>query len=364
MLKSIEVGILNNKLKNFIYEIKNRGKSVETCLSETIYTIHKPVPYGTGKPLRILYAAYEFEYNKPSLGFCYEENNFFHSLYNMGHELIRFDFGQLRRKYGLKMMSRMLLETVFRYDPDILFFVIVNDKIDAKVLQEITNYTRTVTINFNADDQWRFDDFTRYWAPHFNWNITTSQEAISKYATINYDNVIYSQYACNHYLYRPMPVPKIYDVSFIGQPHGIRREFVDALRRANIKVDVWGAGWGHGRVSLQDMVRIYNQSKINLNISAASVSGVLQVKGRDFEVPGTGNFMLTGYSEELTQYYEMDKEIITYRNVDEAVEKIRYYLVHEEEREIIAQAALCKTLSMHTYEQRFNEIFRRIEKPY
>lgn len=349
-----------SKIKQVLYTLKNRGKSVETCLDESIRTYYRPRREEAEKPLRILYCAYQFEYNKRKMGFGYEENNFFHSLYNMGHELIRFDFGQLRRRYGLDMMNKMLLETVFRYDPDMMFWVIVNDKIDEKVLQEITCNTRTTTINYNSDDQWRFDNFTKNWAHCFNWNITTSVDALEKYKKINYSNVIYSQWACNHFLYRPMPLVKQYDVTFIGQPHGIRKEFVGALEKAGISVQVWGNGWGNGRVTLQEMIRIYNQSKINLNISVASTDGVNQIKGRDFEVPGTGNLLLTGDSQELRNFYQPDQEVLTYRSVEEAVDKIRYYLKHEEERGKIAEAALRKTLAEHTYKERFNRIFSQV----
>jgi len=349
---------MHNKVKDFLYGIKNNRCSVESCLQDTIYSMHKPVPQ-VAKPLRILYAALQFEGNKPQLGFSYEQNNFFHSLYNMGHEIIGFDFGQIRKKYGLKMMNKMLMEAVFRYDPDILFFVIVNDKVSKDVLKYISNNTRTITINFNSDDHWRFDNFTQYWAEHFNWNITTTKDAVAKYHKIGYENVIYSQWACNHFLYRPLNLPQIYDVTFIGQPHGVRRNFIEKIRRAGIKVDVWGTGWGHGRVSLMEMIQIYNQSKINLNISAASTSAVTQIKGRDFEVPGTGQFMLTGYSEELTHYYEDGKEVAMYRDMDDAIDKIRYYLKQNDERQNIAQQGFSKAIAQHTYEQRFNTIFNR-----
>lgn len=346
---------MKKEIKEFLYGLKNRGKSVETCMDESIQVYHKSS--SKVKPLRILYAALQFDYNKPRFGFSYEENNFFHSLYNMGHEVIRFDFGQLRRRYGLTVMNKILLETVFRYNPDVMFFVIVNDKISGEVLKEITDNTRTITINFNSDDHWRFDNFTRFWADKFNWNITTHYDSIEKYRNIGYESVIYSQWACNHYLYRPLKTPKLYDVTFIGQPHGIRRDFIEKLTKAGIKVDIWGSGWGNGRVSLMEMVKIYNQSKINLNISTASTSNVNQIKGRDFEVPGTGSFLLTGHSEELTHYYKPGQDIETYQNVDEAIDKIRYYLKNEAERESIASNGLTATLQSNTYEIRFNKIF-------
>ena len=42
------------------------------------------------------------------------------------------------------------------------------------------------------------------------------------------------------------------------------------------------------------------------------------------------------------------------------IDKIKYYLEHNEEREAIARAGYERTLREHTYEKRFNEIFKTI----
>jgi spore maturation protein CgeB len=85
-----------------------------------------------------------------------------------------------------------------------------------------------------------------------------------------------------------------------------------------------------------------------------------QIKGRNFEVPGCGGFLLTGPAEHLGDYYEIGKEVASFSSVDEMIERIRYYLSHEDERRAIAKAGHERTLRNHTYEQRFNEIFTRI----
>ena len=43
------------------------------------------------------------------------------------------------------------------------------------------------------------------------------------------------------------------------------------------------------------------------------------------------------------------------------IDKIRYYLKHNKEREAIALSGYEQTLKEHTYEKRFNEIFKVIE---
>lgn len=70
--------------------------------------------------------------------------------------------------------------------------------------------------------------------------------------------------------------------------------------------------------------------------------------------------MLTDMAEDLDQFYKPNKEIGVFRGVDDLIQKTRYYLEHEDERETIAKAGYQRTLREHTYEQRFNQIFSRM----
>lgn len=144
---------------------------------------------------------------------------------------------------------------------------------------------------------------------------------------------------------------EIYDVTFVGQKHGLREQVVSQLRGAGIKVDTWGHFWPdhrdhHGRPAGSEMVRIFNASKINLNLRWCSRDPSHgQIKGRDMELFGCGAFMLASQHAEcddLHELYTPDKEFAEYHFVDEMVEGIQYYLEHENERQAIADAAYLK----------------------
>lgn len=49
-----------------------------------------------------------------------------------------------------------------------------------------------------------------------------------------------------------------------------------------------------------------------------------------------------------------------YDGVADLIDKIRYYLAHEDQRRAIAEAGYQRTLQEHTHERRFNEIFKAI----
>jgi spore maturation protein CgeB len=163
----------------------------------------------------------------------------------------------------------------------------------------------------------------------------------------------------------------IHDLSFVGRVFGRRPAIIDRLRAAGLKVLVRGSGWPEGRATQDEMIAIFNQSRINLNFAAAAKEvnwfkhRILgrrrppkQIKGRNFEIPGCGGFMLTDHADNLEDYYVPGKEIALFTSEDDLVEKTKYYLDHESERAGIAEAGYRRTLREHTYEQRFTELFQ------
>ena len=344
--------------------------------------------------MRILYIGMKYEYGKKELGYSFEHYNFYDSLAKMNNEIIYFPFDEIILEKGRDEMNKELLKTVKREKPDFCFFFLFQDEIKKQTIEKITQEKGVTTFNWFADDHFRFCNFSKYYAPLFDWISTTDSQAVKKYYS---KNVIKTQWACNHSLYKPFNLEKIYDVSFVGQPHSDRRKIVNQIRKAEINIKCWGNGWKAGRVSQDEMIKIFSQSKINLNLTKSSgninfkalasvflkkelnnslklinpkywipnLQSILdkkreQIKGRNFEIPGSGGFLLTSNADNLTDYYEDGKEIIIYKNINDMIDKIKYYLEHDEERESIAQAGHERTIREHTYEKRFNNIFKRI----
>lgn len=340
--------------------------------------------------MRILYVAMKYDYGDPKRGLGFEHYNFYDSLHNMGHDLIYFDFMTLFQRLGQHAMNRRLLEVARAEQPDLAFVVLFTNQFEPDAIVGLSEICPTV--NWFCDDHWRFESFSRYWAPRFTWAITTARGALPKYEAIGCRRVIKSQWACNHFLYRKLNLPLIHDVTFVGQPHGNRRDIVDALRGSGLTIKVWGNLWREGRLSQEEMITVFNQSRINLNLSNASVlkrrSALTllhrairrllgrslraswsvrslpvtdpndQIKGRNFEIPGCGGFILTGKAEDLSTYYQPDRETVVFETFDDLVGRIHYYLTHEAERATIAEAAYRRTLAEHTYVHRFNDIFK------
>jgi spore maturation protein CgeB len=329
--------------------------------------------------MRILYVGMKYDYGKPEQGYSFEHHNFFDSLVNMGNDIIYFDFMTLMQQHGRDWMNDRLLEVAKEEKADLMFTVLFKDELDRKVVKKISSSTDTVTLNWFCDDHWRFDNFSRDWAPCFDYVVTTAASALPKYERIGYENVIKSQWACNHFSYKKLDLPLDHDVTFIGQPHGNRRMIIRAIKDAKIDVLTWGNGWESGRVTQEEMIKIFNRSRINLNLSNSSNHILLsklrallklngnerlskhndQIKGRNFEIPGCGGFILTGKADNLEDYYTDGKDIVCFETVNDIIGKINYYIENDDDRKKIADAGYKRTLSEHTYVHRFNDIFAR-----
>lgn len=354
-------------LRRKIYSFAERfRRNYDSLLARELEFVHLPPAHAVAdplaserprtEPLRILYLVRRYERGHPRFGFGSSEYFFFNSLVNMGHTLLRLNFEtSSRRPY--EAVNQMLLDAVHLYHPDVLF-TIPRDELSKDVIRKISTETNTLTLAWFVDDDWRFEDHTRHWAPLFNWVVTNAKSALPKYSSIGYRNVMHQYFACNHFLYRQIHMPYRYDVSFVGAAHGNRAEVVADLRKRGIDVHTWGAGWPGGRLSVLEMINVFNQTKVNLNLSAASVGGVNEVKGRDFEIPGCGAFMITGApKDEIAHCYQIGQEIEHYDTTAELADKIRHYLAHDEQRQTIAERAYRRTLRDHTYVNRFHDIF-------
>jgi spore maturation protein CgeB len=345
--------------------------------------------------IHILYIGMKHDYGDPRRGYSYEYLNFFDTLARATrYHVTFFPFDVIMRERGREAMNRELVYTVQELQPDVCFFVLFTDEISQETIRTVTEKSGAVTLNWFGDDHWRFRNYSRYWAPLFHWIITTDSAAVEKYAAIGCTNVIKSQWGFNHFLVADHAVGYEFDVTFVGQVHSHRREMVEQICRAGINVWCWGRGWNNGRLDDESSRRVYRQSRINLNFTDSSVKfgwkplmkvlitrradgrfisnspGVMldslaillcdrrpQIKGRNFEIPGWGGFLLTPMVDNLGEYYRAGEEVATFDGVSDLIDKVRYYLSHDEERERIRIAGQQRTLHDHTYEKRFRDVF-------
>jgi spore maturation protein CgeB len=80
------------------------------------------------------------------------------------------------------------------------------------------------------------------------------------------------------------------------------------------------------------------------------------LKLRDFDAPMSGSCYLTQYNEDLRGLYDIGHEIETYQSIKNCVDRVRYLLEHDIEREKIAFAGRQRALRDHTWDVRFKSL--------
>jgi len=308
---------------------------------------------------KVIFAAMKYDYGSEERGPSPECVSFYDSLCSLA-EVVPFDFMTLYKQHGKRKMNEMFMKEIEKEDPDLIFFLLFTEQFEKKIVKKISEESRAITFNWFADDHWRFDNFSRYWAPCFNFCSTTDEWAFQRYRRLGYHNIIMTQWGSNEKIYKRTDIPQDIDVSFVGQAHSDRKKIIEDLRKCGINVECFGSGWPNGRISLDEMIGIFNRSKINLNFAAASIGSSKQIKGRTFEIPICGGFLLSEQAPYLEKYYNFGKEIGIFNGTDELIEKIRYYLSHNDERKKIARAGYERTLKEHIYKKRFQDIFSKI----
>lgn len=168
---------------------------------------------------------------------------------------------------------------------------------------------------------------------------------------------------------------RIYDVTFVG---GISRAHKKGYRlltqlAEKIKFDIWGYGkdeidpqsklyqYHHGEAWGKDMYRLMLQSKITLN-RHIDVAENNANNMRLYEATGCGALLITDQKDNLGELFVPGREVVAYKNLNELVSRIKYYLSHDQERSKIAKNGQKRTLKDHTYNVRMKQLVNIIQK--
>ncbi|HEY7171062.1 MAG TPA: glycosyltransferase [Vicinamibacterales bacterium] len=170
------------------------------------------------------------------------------------------------------------------------------------------------------------------------------------------------------------------DVMYVGAAYKgklrrvllLKRHFKDRLFLAGKRWDGRGLGWkgvavrlftrlgGLGRISEitdDQLIALYQRSKIGFNCHLSYGPSNL----RTYELPLNGVFQICDCADGLRELFELDREVVAYDRIDEAIEKIEYYLAHEDERAAIARAGYARAVRDYPMELSFARLFAAVD---
>jgi len=271
-------------------------------------------------------------------------------------------------------LSRLIGETLlahYRWDPPDLVFALAQAPLDGEMLREM----RRLGI---ATAFWFCEDFRvmTYWEQLAPW-----LDVVFHVQPGDFDTALQQAggfgvplpMAFEPEIHRPVELDRMTRARFgsafstIGAGYYNRRCFLPGLFDLGLRV--YGVDWPMNEVFLPQMPEpnkrqsaessnaIFNATKVNLNLHSSPWTDGVNPMGdylnpRTFEIAGAGAFQLVDARSELGNFFEIDREIVTFSSLEECRSKLQYYLAHEDERLEIAANGHARALAEHTFDHR------------
>ncbi|QWT46761.1 CgeB family protein [Azospira inquinata] len=171
----------------------------------------------------------------------------------------------------------------------------------------------------------------------------------------------------SYYPITPRP-DKCRDVVFVGRAKERRVDYVKNI--TDFDLHIYGPAWERCDPSVLACLKgkaiggdalnlLYNQAKIVLNVTAWANEGQDCPNLRVVDVPATGSFLLSDYSDFAAELFVPGKEIEFFSSVEELRDKLKFYLANDGLREKIARAGYEKAISLETYRDKILTILQR-----
>lgn len=266
-------------------------------------------------------------------------------------KFIQFDPKLAINEHGKDYMNNKFLKIVEKEKPDYIFLWPMHEEFYLRTLADIRKVSpKTITLCYNGDDDYKFKNYTMHFFPFIDYFLTTQPQFLKEYKKYN----VPAFFSCGADLekFKPLKYKKEIDVSFVGTPKTDRLEFIKYLIKNRINLRVYGMGWDKypeikdhydGFVADENFANLINRSKINICLSKNYVGGT-HILERFFNINACRGFCLTEYAEGYFPSFKEGEDIVTFKNKEELLKKIQYYLSHDNEREKVAERAYKKTI--------------------
>ena len=309
------------------------------------------------------------------------------TLRQLGHETQWFDAGtlrpieklvlrpwaKLRGKHALEKtrLNQRLQEAVTSFRPD-LFLAIFGFDIFPETIQEFRrNGIRTACWWLN--DPFQFQRGLNIAQPYdfFFSNCSVSTE---KYRRQGISNAHYLPHAAFETVHRPRNLSDeekkrfACEVCFVGDWGPVRQGILSQLSQ-RVDLKIWGPWRKHltpkdrlwsrivdGYFTPADMVGVFNTCKVSINLHSWYGYFDYGLNPRTFETNACRTVQICDWKQELDQHFEIDREILTFRQGEELEQKIQSLLQDSSARTQIAEAGYQRILKEHTYPHRMKQM--------
>ena len=183
-------------------------------------------------------------------------------------------------------------------------------------------------------------------------------------------------YGADPDVFSPVSVPsQDIDVMFYGHGREYRAEWIDGMitqpsqQLADAQFAVRGTRLGDlgntrllPYLSFSKLREYACRSKINLCITRGAHATVYgSSSSRPFELSSMGVCIVANPYNGIEEWFEPEKELIVVESPEEALERYRYLLAHDSERQAIGAAARARVLKEHTFQHRAHQLIGIVE---
>ncbi|MBU1487349.1 glycosyltransferase [bacterium] len=299
-----------------------------------------------------------------------EERDFFFDIFSLARNNRPDFYKELDPGYhSAQLANQKLIVTVLALKPEIVFvnYGLLLFTQTLKLLHEL----KIKTCCWFGDDPAALEQSKKI-SPHFDLFFTHEPATMAVHQRLG-AKVKYLPYACNERVHRLVELRAeerknlSSEVSFVGNHTTHREHLLSSLTDFDLKV--WGDGWDRsslgdfvkgGGVSQEEMVRIFNASKISINIHRENMAGGGGLNCRTYEICACGALQIADERSDLPALFKVGEELLTFKEREDLKEKVRYYLKNPGQRESIARAGH-RRVADYTYLKRVRQILREVE---
>ncbi|WP_159884934.1 CgeB family protein [Paenibacillus puerhi] len=114
----------------------------------------------------------------------------------------------------------------------------------------------------------------------------------------------------------------------------------------------------YGNLPYYETPKVHNSSKINISVQTVED----QLSSRTYDILASGGFLLTSDTPGVREILKPGINCEVSNSPEETIEKIHYYLLHEDQRKAIARKGQEFASTEGSYQTRFARIWPRIEQ--
>jgi spore maturation protein CgeB len=268
--------------------------------------------------------------------------------------------------FGYNWRYKIIKAQVDKIKPDVLYIQegnILSDKFILKLKPMVKLIIGQVASSIPSSRTYKSYDLVLTPLPHFI-KCFDERGIKSEYFQLAFDERILKEIG---------PIEHTFDFTFVGgisKVHTNRFALINTLSEGT-GLELFGYGKNslnqnskayiqhHGETWGLEMYRTLAQSKISLNCHE-EIAGNYASNMRLYEATGVGTCLITDWKQNLSNIFDLDKEILTFKSVEELNDKVNYFLDNDNERKNIAINGQKRVLKGDTYYYRMKQLLKII----